>query len=276
MPDGGRGWYTNWWNGGKRGAPGWERYHLDELVPAVKRRYRIRQGRRWHALAGLSMGAEGAVLYATQRPGYFGSVASFSGPLSIQRAEWPEGMDTQGEDHQDVFGDPEEQEFYWTGHNPTALIHNLDHTRVYVASGDGTFTRPDEVDNPTGAVAEAELRRHAADFVKAAGDAHVAVTFEPHRGIHDWPYWRQDLANAVRWGFFKPAALHPPQWEFATVSQVSQAWGFRFRFAKPPATLIKFHRRGARMSASGAGTVTVRAPGGGKFTAKLPFNREIP
>ena len=56
MPEGDRGFYANWWNGGRRGSPAWERYHLDELIPLVERRLRIRRGRRWHAIAGLSMG----------------------------------------------------------------------------------------------------------------------------------------------------------------------------------------------------------------------------
>src|SRR3954465_5307505 len=47
MPEGARGWYTNWWNGGRRGAPAWESYHLDELIPLVERRLKIRPGRRW-------------------------------------------------------------------------------------------------------------------------------------------------------------------------------------------------------------------------------------
>jgi len=46
MPEGDRGFYTNWWNNGERGSPAWERYHLDQLVPLVERRLRIRQGRR--------------------------------------------------------------------------------------------------------------------------------------------------------------------------------------------------------------------------------------
>src|SRR5919201_1493151 len=124
MPEGGRGWYTDWWEGGAR-RPGWESYVLDEVVPTVERRLRVLPGRRWHAIAGLSMGGEGTAYFASQLPGYFGSAASFSGVLSIQRPEWPAGMDTQGERHQDVFGDPDAQRFYWTGHNPTALAQNL-------------------------------------------------------------------------------------------------------------------------------------------------------
>src|SRR3954470_21067496 len=132
MPEGARGWYTDWWNGGGGGAPGWEWYHPDELIPLVERRLRIRPGRRWHAIDGLSMGGEGSIYYASQRPGYFGSGASFSGAISLQRPEWPAAFDTQGERHEDVYGDPDAQAFYWTGHNPTALVDNLRATRVFV------------------------------------------------------------------------------------------------------------------------------------------------
>jgi S-formylglutathione hydrolase FrmB len=76
MPEGGRGWYTNWWAG-----PAWQTYHLDELIPLVEKRLKIAPGRANHAVAGLSMGGEGAMYYASQRPGYFGAVASFSGVL---------------------------------------------------------------------------------------------------------------------------------------------------------------------------------------------------
>ena len=33
MPEADHGWYTNWWNGGARGDPAWESYHLDEVIP---------------------------------------------------------------------------------------------------------------------------------------------------------------------------------------------------------------------------------------------------
>ena len=38
------------------------------------------------------MGGLGALYYASQRPGYFGSAASFSGAISIQRPEWPPAL----------------------------------------------------------------------------------------------------------------------------------------------------------------------------------------
>src|SRR4051794_33522892 len=194
MPEGARGWYTNWWNGGRRGAPAWESYHLDELIPLVERRLKIRPGRRWHAIAGLSMGGEGAMYYASQRPGYFGSAASFSGAISIQRGEWPTGFDTQGENYSDVYGDA----FYATGHNPTALTANLTHTRLFVAVGDGVpAANPDELSNNFGQVAEAELSQQAKDFVAAARADEEHPEYRPQQGIHDWPYWRRHLGQAI-------------------------------------------------------------------------------
>ena len=276
-PEGGRGWYTDWWNGGRRGAPGWERYHLDELVPLISKRFRVRPGRRWHAIAGLSMGGEGATYYAEQRPGYFGAVATFSGVLSIQRPEWPQGFDTQGEDHQVVYGDPDAQRFYWEGHNPTALVGNLAHTRVFVAVGDGTPTTPGEVSNYFGALAEADLRQHATDFVNAAKGAGVDVTYHPHHGIHDWPYGRQYMREALEWRFFKPVVQTPRRWSYRTIARSSQAWGLRFVLTKDPTEVATFARAGDFLTGTGSGTVRIRRLGATKaVTAKLPFKIPYP
>ena len=268
MPEGGRGWYTNWWNGGRRGGPAWERYHLDELIPLVERRLPIRRARRWHAIAGLSMGGEGALFYASERPGYFGSAASFSGPISIQRPEWPVGFDTQGEDHEEVFGDPTAQRFYWTGHNPTALASNLRHTRVFVTVGNGVPdpTVPSEVQNQFGQVAEAELHQHAEDFVAAARAAGVDVTYHPRQGIHDWRYWREHLADAIDWGFFKPVPSVPRDWGYETVAASGVAWGLRFAFKPAPTGIERLSLEGGRrLRGFGTGQATVRTPSGCRF-----------
>jgi diacylglycerol O-acyltransferase / trehalose O-mycolyltransferase len=280
MPEGDRGWYANWWNGGARGDPGWERYHLDELIPLVHRRLAIRRGRRWHAIGGPSMGGEGAMFYASQRPGYFGAAASFSGALSIQRPYWPQvGIDSGGQRHVDVFGDPEDQRFYWTGHNPTALIDNLARTRLYVTAGDGTPNpaSEDEVRNTSDQLAEVELRQHAEDFVRAADATGVDLTYVPRQGIHDWPYWREHLAAAIRWGFFKPVPKRPRTWTYETVAEHSKAWGIRFDFRSgPPEELATFKRERSRISGTGAGRVRVKVPGARSFTVQLPFNRKLP
>jgi S-formylglutathione hydrolase FrmB len=280
MPEAATGWYTNWWDGGARGADGrgWERYHLDELIPLVESRLRILPGRSNHAIAGLSMGGEGAIFYAEQRPGYFGSAASFSGVLSLQRPEWPTAFDTQGQNHLDVYGDPQAQSFYWTGHNPTALVDALRLTRVFVRVGDGVALPlfPGEQTNVFGAVAEAELSQHGTDFVDAARGAGVDVTYEPTTGVHDWPYWRLALRSALAWGFFKPVPEAPASWRYQTVAQSGRAWDLTYAFEAPPGVLETFVRDGDRLRASGSGVVTVTADGRPPFTATLPFDRVLP
>src|SRR4051794_33151565 len=238
MPEGGQGWYGDWWTGGRRGSPGWESYHLRELIPLVEKRLPIRRGRRWHAIAGLSMGGEATMYYASQLPGYFGAAAAFSPPLSIQRPEWPTGFNTQGQDYDTVFGPVDG--FYATGHNPLKLVANLRWTRLFVGVGDGTPASPDDVDNAFGQVAERDLRMHAEDFVPAARAAGADVTYEVHAGVHDWPYWRVFLSDAISWGLFRPVQASPQSWTYKTVMRVSRAWGYSFVFAAAPGEVETF------------------------------------
>lgn len=275
MPEAATGWYTNWWDGGARGGDGraWEDYFLKEVIPLVQSRLRVLPGRAWHAVAGNSMGGEGAMYLASQLPGYFGSAASFSGALSLQRPEWPQAMDTQGQSHDDVFGDPSTQKFYWTGHNPDALAGNLRYTRLFVRVGDGTPLPyfPGEATNYFGVLAETELAQHAQDFVAAVRAIGADVTFQPATGIHDWPWWRLALQAALQWGFFASVPASPPSWRYQTVSTSGRAWDMSFRFTRPPPTLETFTRNRDVLSGTGSGTVAVSVDGKRPFTAAMPF-----
>lgn len=273
MPEGDRGFYTNWWNGGARGDPRWERYHLEQLVPLVERRLPIRRGRRWHAIAGLSMGGEGAMYYASQRPAYFGSAAAFSGPLSIQRPTYQQGFAATGQSSEPIWGDETAQEFYWRGHNPKELAPNLRHTRLYVAAGDGVPNplSPDEVDNTFGQLAEAELGQHASEFNSAAEAVGAPISYNPHQGIHDWPYWRADLAAAIAWGFFERPPRPHREWSFETVARVGETWGIRFRFRRAPEVIERFERNGNVLRGEGEGWLALHAPGRCAVAVPMPF-----
>jgi hypothetical protein len=223
------------------------------------------------------MGGQGAAFYASARPGYFGAAGLFSAPLNIQRPEWPDvGMETQGENPLAVFGDPSDQRFYWAGHNPIELLPNLSHSRLFVIVGDGT-PGPGEVGNIEDQLGERYLLTHSEEFVPAARAAGVDVTYERRLGIHDWPDWREHLAAAIRWGFFRKVPARARTWTYKTVARRSWVWGVRIVFQdRPPTAVATFRRRGDRISATGVGRVRVRVRGGGSFTARLPFNRRLP
>jgi S-formylglutathione hydrolase FrmB len=272
MPDGGSfGYYSNWWNGGRRGAPGWERYHLDELTRLVERRLRVRRGRRFHAIAGFSMGGFGAAFYASQRPGYFGLAASLSGVVSLRRHRTSGAIRA-------ALGDPIAQQFYWRGHDPVALARNLRWTRLYVRVGDGIPRGAVEEGDINSILDERTLRGDAKEFVAAARRVGGPLRFEIKPGIHDALNNRRSLADALRWArraFRKALPDRPAHWSYRTVAKHSKAFGFRFSFRTAPSELIGFRLRGRRLAASGSGTVKVRTPGGTRFTAKLPFRRRV-
>lgn len=277
MPEGATGFYTNWWNGGRRGAPGWERFYIDELVPLIERRFRVLTGRRNHAIAGLSMGGFGATFLASQLPGYFGSASSFSGLLQHQRPQVEPALEAFGAHYQDVFGP--QTAFYSTGHNPTRLAGNLRATRLYVTVGNGTpelGVPGDPAALTFGGLSEAELRAEAEEFVAAARGAGADTTYVPLAGVHDWPYWRRHLREAIAWGLFKPVSEAPGSWTYRTVALTGEMWGLRYRFAAAPAALVDFSRQGGRLRAAGAGTVTVENAAGCSFTTALPFERALP
>jgi S-formylglutathione hydrolase FrmB len=272
MPEGDRGFYTNWWNDGVRGEPGWERYDLDELIPLVERRFEIRRKRRWHAIAGLSMGGMGATYLASQRPHYFGSAASFSGFVSHQDPAVAAGLGAVAQvQYEDIFGPVDG--FYATGHNPSQLTDNLRHTRLYVTVGDGTPAEGQV--NPPAAFLEIALKPQSDEFVAAAEESGVDVTYAPLDGIHDWPEWRRAIGNAIEWGFFRRVAETARSWDLKTAMPRSRAWGFKFTFFEPPEEVIRFERRGRKLIANGSGAVRIRTPWGRRAILKLPFERSL-
>jgi S-formylglutathione hydrolase FrmB len=278
MPEAATGFYANWWNGGRRGSPGWERFYLDELVPLVERSFRVMPGRRWHAIAGLSMGGLGATFLASQLPGYFGSAATSSGFVEHQRAESEAGLSTvAGVSYGDIFG-PRDA-FYATGHNPTRLTDNLRSTRLFVAVGSGV-AEPGVKSSPSAIVAgglvEAELRQQADEFVGAARASDDDVTYSPENGVHDWPYWRRHLREAIAWDLFGPVAQAPTSWTYRTVAQRGDAWGLSYSFAAPPEELVTLSRRGRRLRGSGSGTVTISNGPRCSITTGLPFESPVP
>ncbi len=277
MPEADRGYYTNWWNGGRRGDPAWERYHLDELIAHVEDRLPIRRGRRWHAIYGFSMGGMGAMFYASQRPDYFGSAGASQGTLSLQRPQFqaePVFGAFIEQDPEAIFGDPQAQEFYWAGHNPPKLVPNLADTRLYVAVGDGV-PAAGESTGP-GQLAEAEVRMQSEDFVAAVREAGMEVTYRPQQGTHDWPSRRRHLADAIdEWGLFEPVVKAPAAWTYRTVARLGRVWGFRFRFAAAPEQVDTFSLDGDLLRGQGSGMVKLRTPGGCRFVATLPFERAL-
>lgn len=292
MPEGGtNGFFANWWKGGRDAAPqlAWERYHLDELMPLVEERLKIRPGRRWHAIFGFSMGANGAVRYAAQCGGCFGTAGSLSGALDLQDPSFALNcgggnvVDTAwfgrrgAEDHWclDTFGDPVANAFYWEAHNPIRLTANLRHVRVYVSHGNGVEDELEKLDPCV--FCEAQFAMMGARFVARAREDGVPVEHHARTGGHSPIRATADLEDAVsRWGIFERVDDDPHEWVFQTASQHGRMWGLDYEFEHPPAQLVVFERQGRVLSGAGSGRVSIRPRGGDVFTVTLPFRVSLP
>lgn len=286
MPDGGLfGMYTDWWNAGARDDPAWASYHLQTLRDTLERRYRILPGRRWHAIAGISMGGQGALRYAAMLPGYFGSVAAFSAALPDMQAPVAEyglallasvdgGTDVT---YEAIFGPASDA--YAEGNNPQALTPNYGHTRLYVTAGNGTNCPQDPV-NPgsitVDTIVETTLFAQQAPFAAAARAAGADVTEVPTCGVHTFGVWDRAFAAARAWGFFGPVPERPQHWTYRTIATAGEMWGLEFHFDEPPTTVAEFSRAGHMLTATGRGRVRIQGPRSCSLTADLPFRRQLP
>jgi S-formylglutathione hydrolase FrmB len=270
MPEGGSGWYTDWWNDGKRGDPSWESYFLDEVMPTILARYPILPQRRYHALAGTSMGGMGATYLGGRLPGFFGSVASLSGFVDPQYFALITGpaMGLTSEaplkgnyNVNPVEGPP--RGFYMAGHNPTRLARNLKQTRVFVTTGSGGRGGL-ENGGPVGFGEERvviyPMNQRYDPALNAAG---VDVTYQVHQGGHDIPDFKNEVDAMLAWGIFEPVVAQPRSWVNDTVATSGQLWDIGYRFDQPPGQVVRFERSGDSLSIADAGSaVTITTAAG--------------
>ena len=196
MPDAGQvGFYTNWLGRGDGPAPQWETFHLTELRGILERGYGA--GRR-RAVAGLSMGGLGAMVYAARSPRRFRAAASFSGVLNPSSN--PGLLDLFGAFTPEplaIWGDPEADRTVWERHDPTVLAPRLRGLPLFVSSGNG---EPGPLDPPgcERDEIEAGTLRESEAFVACARRLRIGVSASFYGpGRHDWPYWERELTRAL-------------------------------------------------------------------------------
>jgi S-formylglutathione hydrolase FrmB len=211
MPDAGSlGFYTDWWDHGVGSKPGWETFHLVELMQIIERGL---GASRMRAVAGLSMGGFGVMSYAGRRPGFFQAAASFSGVLDTLHptvaplfpglyATWvlQAFLAPLGYDPLSLFGDPVAQRDVWAAHNPSDLVANLRGTKLFVSCGNGHVGPLDPPGtDPAGLLVqlEAALLLQNQEFISRATALGLDLTTDLYGpGTHNWPYWARELEKA--------------------------------------------------------------------------------
>ncbi|GAA2872843.1 alpha/beta hydrolase family protein [Streptosporangium fragile] len=199
MPEAGRaGNYSDWYNHGRRGAPAWETFHTYELRRLLEIGYRAGSRR---AVAGLSMGAYGAMKYAARHPGMFRFAGSYSGIMSTRLPGIPElimnAQAAEGQDPKALWGDPIRNHRVWKANDPAYLARNLRGMKLYISSG--TTSRLGELDPPGAPWSPAHLSEPisaytAKDLVAKLRRYGVKPMVHLYKdGTHSWPYWKREF-----------------------------------------------------------------------------------
>jgi enterochelin esterase-like enzyme len=186
MPDAGVDWYINSYDGKTR----YEDFFIEELIPFIEAEYRVRSKKEFRAVAGLSMGGHGALIYSLKHPDMFAAAA----PLSA--AVWTEEeiMENSQEDWDRYFGfiygeglsGKKRMSTHLRNNSALFLVEDgdaelLKSVRFYIDCGDDDF------------LIKGNMALHALMI-----DKQIPHEFRVRDGSHNWTYWRTALPDVLK------------------------------------------------------------------------------
>ena len=195
MPDGGVSYYINNYNSSVM----YEDFFIREFIPYIESHYRIRTGKRYRGIAGLSMGGYGTLVNALKHPDMFSACAAFSAAIynddeikQVSQSDWElkygilYGPGLAGKDRVNKT---------FIKNNPFHIIQNADpikikQLRIYIDCGDDDQ------------FSESNSLFHVLLLKKK-----IQHEFRMRDGGHRWNYWRSGLVNALKFigeGFHQP------------------------------------------------------------------------
>ncbi len=163
----------------------YEDFFLQEFMPYIEGRYRIRPGRAWRGLAGISMGGYGALRIAFRRPDLFAAVATHSAALvpnlpAVQTSGTGRGrLGLFG----DLFGSPIDRA-YWNRNDPLAIARTarLGGLKIYFDCG---------AQDDYGLDAGAQALHLTLDARRIPHEFHL------YPGGHNWLYFAEHLPASL-------------------------------------------------------------------------------
>jgi enterochelin esterase-like enzyme len=167
----------------------YEDFFFEEFIPYIEKTYRIKNEKRYRAVAGLSMGGGGSFMYALHHPEMFSSacpLSAYVGPLTIEDVK--NFITRTNQKATDA-----ELEAYFKKHNAINLVNDIKDdqkkaVRWYIDCGDDDF------------LYEGNSLIHIAMKKKE-----IPHEFRVRDGGHTWTYWRTALPDVLR---FVSEAFH--------------------------------------------------------------------
>jgi S-formylglutathione hydrolase FrmB len=186
MPDGGVSFYINNFDNSVR----YEDFFVQEFIPYIEKIYRIRSEKRYRAVAGLSMGGYGTLMYSLKYPEMFSAAVAFSAAIFSEEGMMNVDAAKYKRVYAPVFGPDKGGKERLTDHyrknNPfdvtkTKGIEAYRRLRLMMDCGDDDFLT---IDNCL-------LHIHLTQMG-------VQHEFRMRDGAHSWTYWRSGFPDALK------------------------------------------------------------------------------
>ena len=186
MPDAGVSWYINNYDG----SINYEDFFIQEFMPSIESKYRIRKEKRYRGVAGLSMGGFGTLVYALRHTELFAACAAFSPaiypkevfttiPQQWWEPAWGEvyGHNLEGKSRiTDNYLKYNPLEFI-----PKANIEKLRSVRIYIDIGD-----------------DDHLYKGSDRLHSLLRDLKIPHEYRVRDGRHSWTYWRSGIIDGLK------------------------------------------------------------------------------
>ena len=254
--------------------PLWETYHLRQLLPWIDAHFRTLATRSQRAVAGVSMGGNGALHYAARHPDLFVAAASFSGANDVfhpilypitETTEISNGA-TPGR-----CSDPAlTQEVRWRASNPVDLAGNLGATWVSLAFGTGfgairgAAGRPDRASRSTTPTSRSTS--------SSSGRTSRTCTTTTATATTAGPTGASDLSSALPrlMAVFAQHRQPPSTVTYGSIDPAYSVFGWSVRLARPELEWSRLEGASARgFVLRGSGTAVIRTPAAYRPGARL-------
>ena len=187
MPDGGVSWYIN----DAAGKVRFEDFFIKEFIPFIDSAYKTRTKKQYRAVAGLSMGGYGSLIYGMKHPELFSACAPLSAAVWNDAALMEfDAKSWTNYKFNELFGSDKEGSARltdtWNKNSilkiaATTPAETLNKVRYYIDCGDDDF------------LVKGNMELHA-----TLTDRKVKHEFRVRDGAHNWLYWRTALPEVLK------------------------------------------------------------------------------
>ncbi len=187
MPDAGVSWYINNYDNSVR----YEDFFFKEFIPFIEQNYRILTEKRYRAIAGLSMGGFGSLIYTLKHPDMFTGCAAFSSAIYTEEEIINASEDRYSQIESILYGPGLKGKDRLTEHlkanNPLWIVKNmdkklLDGVKLYIDCGDDDF-----------------LYKGNSAFHVLLRNLQINHEYRVRNGGHQWSYWRSGLPMGLKY-----------------------------------------------------------------------------